>query len=101
MLLQFHLQCFANRAAEKIIGLREASVFASKGLVLLELDQPFDATVALHEALAISPQDPIATDLLSKALLLLEGESVLGGADEEIIDEALKNKLAEGRRKPR
>lgn len=83
------------------LGLREAGVFASKGLVLLELDQPFDATVALHEALAISPQDPIATDLLSKALTLLEGEGVLGGADEEIIDAGLKNRLAEGRRKPR
>lgn len=82
------------------LGMRDAGVFTSKGLVLLELDQPFDATIALHEALAISPQDPIATDLLSKSLGLLEGEGVLGGADEEIIDAGLKNRLAEGRKKP-
>ena len=80
------------------LGLREAGVFASKGLVLLELDQAFDATVALHEALAISPQDPIASDLLSKALALLEGEGVLGGADEESVDLGLREKLAEVRR---
>lgn len=83
------------------LGLREAGVFASKGLVLLELDQPFDATIALHEALAISPQDPIATDLLSKALALLEDEGVLGGANEESIDAELRRRLTEGKRKPR
>ena len=74
------------------LGLREASVFASKGLVLLELDRAFDATVALHEALAISPQDPMAGELLGKALGLLEGEGVLGGADERAVDLGLKEK---------
>ena len=80
------------------LGLREAGVFASKGLVLLELDQAFDATVALHEALAISPQDPIASDLLSKALGELENTGMLGGADEEAVDVGLQNRLAEVRR---
>ena len=80
------------------LGLREAGVFAAKGLVLLELDQAFDATVAVHEALAISPQDPIASDLLSKALMLLEGEGVLGGADEEAVDTGLRERLAEARK---
>ena len=76
------------------LGLREAGVFASKGLVLLELEQPFDATVALHEALAISPQDPMASDLLSKALTLLEEGSVFGGAEEDAVDAGLREKLA-------
>ena len=80
------------------LGLRDSQVFASKGLVLLELDQAFEATIALHEALAISPQDPIASDLLGRALALLEGEGVLGGADEEAVDLGLQQKLADVRK---
>ena len=49
-------------------GGRDAGVFCAKGLVLLELGRTLEAIKALHEALAISPQDPVATDLLSKAL---------------------------------
>ncbi|EMC93840.1 hypothetical protein BAUCODRAFT_75049 [Baudoinia panamericana UAMH 10762] len=79
------------------LGLRDCGVFASKGLVLLELEQPFEATVALHEGLAMSPQDPLASDLLSKALALLEGGGVLGGADEDAIDASLKSKLVEAK----
>lgn len=75
------------------LGVRDCPTFTSKGLVLLELDRPFDAVVALHEGLAMSPQDPIASDLLSKALGLLEGEGVLGGADERAVDEGLHARL--------
>ncbi len=49
-------------------GGRDAGVFCAKGLVLLELGRTFEAVQTLHEALAIMPQDPIATDLLAKAL---------------------------------
>ncbi|KAK0264930.1 anaphase-promoting complex subunit Cut9 [Friedmanniomyces endolithicus] len=80
------------------LGLRDASVFAAKGLVLLELEQAFEATVALHEGLAISPQDPLASELLAKALGLLEGEGVLGGADEEAIDVGVRNRVQELRK---
>lgn len=80
------------------LGLREAGVFAAKGMVLLELEQAFEATVAFHEALAISPQDPIAGELLSKALLALEGESVLGAQDEEAVDAGLMNRVREIKR---
>lgn len=80
------------------LGLRDAGVFASKGLVLLELEQPFEATVALHEALALSPQDPIAGDLLTKALSQLEGIGVLGGADEHEVDLGIQSRLAQVRR---
>lgn len=80
------------------LGLRDAGVFGSKGLVLLELDQPFEATVALHEALALSPQDPIASDLLARALSQLEDVGVLGGADEQDLDLSMHSKLAQVRR---
>ena len=77
------------------LGLRDCSVFASKGLVLLELEQPFEATLTLHEGLAISPQDPVASDLLARALALLELDGVLGGADENAIDLGVRNRIGE------
>lgn len=77
------------------LGLRSCDIFTSKGLVLLELEQAFEATVALHEGLALSPQDPLASDLLGKALEMLEGEGVLDGADEEAIDVSVANRVAE------
>ncbi|KAM0717805.1 hypothetical protein Q7P37_006137 [Cladosporium fusiforme] len=61
------------------LGHRTADIFAAKGLVLLEMEQAFDATVAFHEALALSPQDPIAGELLQRALGLLEGRGRVGG----------------------
>lgn len=50
------------------LGGKDAQTFTSKGLVLLELEDHMEATVALHEALALAPQDPFATELLSRAL---------------------------------
>ncbi|KAI7258395.1 anaphase control protein cut9, partial [Hortaea werneckii] len=35
-------------------------LFTAKGLVLFELEEYFEATLAFHAALAISPQDPLA-----------------------------------------
>jgi anaphase-promoting complex subunit 6 len=81
------------------LGLREAGVFASKGLILLELEQFFDATVALHEALAISPQDPVAGDLLRRALGFLEDGGVLGAEEEEAVDGGLRKTLMDVRGK--
>ena len=49
-------------------GGRDAGIFCAKGLVLLEMGSSWGAVCALHEALAVAPQDPIATDLLSRAL---------------------------------
>lgn len=49
-------------------GGRNGSIFCAKGLVLLEMGRPWDAVCALHESLAVSPQDPVATDLLGRAL---------------------------------
>ncbi|MCJ1473532.1 anaphase promoting complex subunit cdc16 [Lambiella insularis] len=49
-------------------GGKDAGIFCAKGLVLLELGRAWEAVVALHEALGISAQDPVATDLLGRAL---------------------------------
>ncbi|OAA75625.1 anaphase-promoting complex subunit Cut9 [Akanthomyces lecanii RCEF 1005] len=58
------------------MGGKDAAIFNAKGLILLELNRPEDAAVVLHEALAINPQDSIATELLNKAL------------DESIVEDA-------------
>ena len=64
------------------LGGKDAGVFAAKGLVLMEMGNVRAAMVALHEALAISPQDPVATDLLGKALDRLAEEDVMGLEEE-------------------
>ncbi len=45
-----------------------AGIFSAKGLVLLEMGRTWEAVCAFHEALAVGPQDPVATDLLARAL---------------------------------
>ncbi|KAH0360346.1 anaphase control protein cut9, partial [Aureobasidium melanogenum] len=76
------------------LGGKDASIFSAKGLVLLELEEWFEATVVLHEALALSPQDPIATELLSRALEGLESETRAADAEDEEMDRILETKLA-------
>ncbi|CAD0100214.1 unnamed protein product [Aureobasidium mustum] len=76
------------------LGGKDAGIFSAKGLVLLELEEWFEATVVLHEALALSPQDPIATELLSRALEGLEGETRIADAEDEEMDRILESKLA-------
>ncbi|KZM19164.1 anaphase-promoting complex subunit Cut9 [Ascochyta rabiei] len=56
-------------------GVKDPNVFTAKGLVLLELGRSWDAVIVLHEALAIAPQDPMATDLLNRALEANETDS--------------------------
>ncbi|KAI7055427.1 anaphase control protein cut9 [Hortaea werneckii] len=73
-------------------------LFTAKGLVHLELDEFFEATLAFHAALAISPQDPLASELLGRALGELEGCGVLGREEEEGVDECFRApKLQQGR----
>ncbi|KAL2138233.1 hypothetical protein VTI28DRAFT_7208 [Corynascus sepedonium] len=45
-----------------------APVLCAKALILLDMGLPDEAARVLHEALAIHPQDPVATELLNKAL---------------------------------
>jgi anaphase-promoting complex subunit 6 len=68
-------------------GVKDPGVFAAKGLVLMEMDRHWDAVVVLHEALAISPQDPMATDLLNRALEASDGSVVVKGSIVEIVDD--------------
>ncbi|KAI9890646.1 MAG: anaphase promoting complex subunit cdc16 [Vezdaea aestivalis] len=65
-----HLFDDALHAFDEVLrtGGKDPGLFTAKGLVLLEMNRPAEAVVALHEALSISPQDPVASDLLGKAL---------------------------------
>ncbi|KAH9882551.1 hypothetical protein J1614_000787 [Plenodomus biglobosus] len=69
-------------------GLKDAAVFTAKGIVLLELGRVFEAVVVFHEALTVSPQDAMATDMLVRALAVNEAESgwglQIGGVEEEL-----------------
>ncbi len=47
--------------------------------MLLEMGRCLEAVCALHEALAVGPQDPVATDLLSRALEENASEQGWGG----------------------
>ena len=65
-------------------GGKDAAVFCAKGLIYLDKGEADKAVKVLHEALAIQPQDPIATELLNKALEESAGGDIdfgLGGAN--------------------
>ncbi|KAI0897794.1 TPR-like protein [Annulohypoxylon nitens] len=47
---------------------KDAGIFSAKGLIYMEQGKFDIAVEVLHKALAINPQDPIATELLNKAL---------------------------------
>ncbi|RPB23029.1 TPR-like protein [Terfezia boudieri ATCC MYA-4762] len=47
---------------------RDANIYSAVGLVNLARNKPWEAILACFQALAISPQDPIATEILEKAL---------------------------------
>ncbi|KAG6058023.1 hypothetical protein E4U17_000577 [Claviceps sp. LM77 group G4] len=50
------------------LGGKDAAIFSAKGLILMEQNRLEDAVAVLHQALAIHPQDSIATELLNRAL---------------------------------
>ena len=88
-------------------GGRDAGIFCAKGLVLLEMGRSWEAVCTLHEALAVGPQDPVATDLLGRALeenATLQGWGNGNGMDvEDEAEAALENfmgaRSVAGRRK--
>ena len=61
-------------------GGKDAAIFSAKGLILMEQNKAEEAVGVLHEALAISPQDSIATELLNKAL---EETAAVDAAEED------------------
>jgi anaphase-promoting complex subunit 6 len=67
-------------------GGKDAAIFSAKGLILMEQNKPDEAIVVLHEALAINPQDSIATELLNKAL---EETAIIDGVVEEEAEDLL------------
>ncbi|TVY91142.1 Anaphase-promoting complex subunit [Lachnellula willkommii] len=73
-------------------GGKDPAIFCAKGLVLMEQRRPFDAVYVFHEALAISPQDAIATELLNKALEETAGGSA-GGNEEFEEDDDFEREL--------
>ncbi|KAL6450208.1 cut9 Anaphase-promoting complex subunit cut9 [Candida maltosa Xu316] len=60
------LECF-NQAL-KISNKNDANILSAIGLIHLRLGNIFKAIDILHDALAISPLDPVASDLLKRAL---------------------------------
>lgn len=49
-------------------GIKDPAVMTAKALTLMDLERMWDAVLVLHEALAVAPQDPMATQLLEIAL---------------------------------
>jgi len=88
----------ALRMFEEVLrqGGKDAAVFCAKGLVLLEMGDAWQAVVALHEALAVSPQDPVATELLGKALEANEGVAIMGLDEEEEFERRIEGARMEG-----
>lgn len=95
-------------------GGRDAGIFCAKGLVLMEMGRTWEAVCALHEALGVSPQDPVATDLLGRALEEnatlqgwgvgengIEGEGVEDGEFERFIGKSMRDAKRRGKGKER
>lgn len=74
-------------------GGKDPAIFCAKGLVLMEQNRPYDAVLVFHEALAISPQDAIATELLNKALEETAGFGVNGSREFEEEEEDIEREM--------
>jgi anaphase-promoting complex subunit 6 len=78
------------------LGGKDAAIFCAKGLIYLDLDRPDEAVRVLHEALAIHPQDPIATDLLNRALEETAGADLalfVSEEDQDQFDRQLQKRM--------
>lgn len=60
------LDCFNQ--AFKLSHRNDSNILSSMGLIYLKLGDHFKAIDILHDALALSPSDPVASDLLKRAL---------------------------------
>lgn len=67
------LACF-NQVI-KLSNKNDSNLLSTIGLVYMKLGNYFKAVSILHDALAISPSDPVATDLLKRALELSKDNS--------------------------
>ncbi|KAF2096014.1 cell division cycle protein-like protein [Rhizodiscina lignyota] len=85
------LECFEDVLRQ---GGRDAAVFCAKSLTLLEMGDAWAAVVCCHEALAVAPQDAVATELLNKAL---EATEVTTLEIEESEEDGVERRLAGAR----
>lgn len=92
------LECFDDVLRQ---GGKDAGVFCAKALCALEMDDAWAAVVCCHEALAVSPQDAVATELLSKALEASEGASLMDETEEEEVERRLAGARASARSRRR
>lgn len=76
------------------LGGRDPNVFCARGLIYLILGDPTRAVAELHKALAVNAQDPVATELLNRALKESAGLEELLGDDDD--DEAEAQAAAAG-----
>lgn len=76
-------------------GGRDVGVFSAKAMVLMDINRPWEATIALHEALDINSQDAIANELLAKALEEQVLADPMTGASFAAEDTDLESALAE------
>lgn len=60
------LDCFNQ--AFKLSHRNDSNILSSMGLLYMKLGEVFKAINVLHDALALSPSDPVASDLLKRAL---------------------------------
>lgn len=60
------LECF--KQVLKISHKNDSNILSAMGLIYLKLGNVFKAIEILHDALAITPIDPVASDLLKRAL---------------------------------
>jgi anaphase-promoting complex subunit 6 len=79
------------------IGGRDAATFAAKGLTLMEMGDLTAAAVALHEALAVSPQDAVATELLGRCMKDFEvaGMDLLTDAGADEVEDEFERRIGE------
>lgn len=79
------------------LGSHDSEIFTSKALVLLELDQVLDAIATLHEALAINPNDAVASELMDHGMQLLQTLQAFDTAEQEAVEDSLRSRLRQAR----
>jgi anaphase-promoting complex subunit 6 len=82
-------------------GGRDVGILSTKAMILMDLSQPQQAMQTLHEALSLNKEDPIANDLMQKAMEESAQEPDMA-LDEDIreFDDRLLQRLNESKSRP-
>lgn len=78
------LECFGQ--VLKISNKNDSNVLSAMGLIYLKLGNTFKAIDILHDALSILPTDPVAADLLKRALELNKNSNDFFKSGKKIMD---------------